>query len=113
MTAGPKCPSIHSLRRLFAYTDLMPEIGGYNKSPDWVKLGPSLLIASCVILAIRTAKWAARTSGTSSQRDLDVEVENATYLADRVLAHLLAKREGLFPSKQEPWYHVDKEDIAQ
>ena len=35
------------------------EVGGYNDRPDWPKLGPSLLIASALILAIRTAKWPA------------------------------------------------------
>jgi hypothetical protein len=34
------------------------DIGGYDQKPDWPKLGPSLLIASCLILAIRTAKVA-------------------------------------------------------
>ena len=32
------------------------EVGGYTERPDWPKLGPSLLIATCLILAIRTAK---------------------------------------------------------
>jgi len=30
------------------------EIGGYNDVPDWPKMGPSLLIATCLIVAIRT-----------------------------------------------------------
>ena len=34
----------------------MAEIGGYHEDIDWPKLGPSLLIASCLIVAIRTAK---------------------------------------------------------
>ena len=52
------------------------EIGGFIQSPDWPKMGPSLLIASCLILAVRTAKWPPRASGlTSSDRDLDAEVQ--------------------------------------
>ncbi len=35
------------------------EIGGTTDQPDWPKLGPSLLIATCLIVAIRTAKWTA------------------------------------------------------
>jgi hypothetical protein len=27
------------------------EVGGYHDRPDWAKLGPSLLISSCLILA--------------------------------------------------------------
>ena len=55
------------IRLLFAYNT--PErravelnIGGFKDHPDWPKMGPSLLIATCLILAIRTAKWAARSS---------------------------------------------------
>jgi hypothetical protein len=61
------------------------EIGGFIQSPDWPKMGPSMLIASCLILAVRTAKWAPRAFGeTTSDRDLDVEVDNAILLAGRV-----------------------------
>jgi hypothetical protein len=57
------------------------DIGGYEQRPDWPKMGPSLLIASCLILAVSTAKWPARPSGgTASDRDLDVEVEHAIHL---------------------------------
>jgi hypothetical protein len=35
------------------------DVGGYTDRPDWPKLGPSLLIATCLIVAIRTAKWPA------------------------------------------------------
>ena len=35
------------------------DVGGYENRPDWPKLGPSFLIATCLIVAIRTAKWAA------------------------------------------------------
>jgi hypothetical protein len=35
------------------------EVGGYDSEPDWPKMGPSMLIATCLILAIRTAKWPA------------------------------------------------------
>jgi hypothetical protein len=58
------------------------DIGGYEQRPDWPKMGPSLLIAACLVLAIRTAKWPPRGSGgTASDRDLDVEVEHAVHLA--------------------------------
>jgi hypothetical protein len=32
------------------------EIGGYNDVPDWPKMGPSQLIATCLIVAIHTAR---------------------------------------------------------
>lgn len=34
-----------------------PEIGGCIVTTDWPKLGPSLMIATALVLAIRTAKW--------------------------------------------------------
>jgi hypothetical protein len=57
-------------------------IGGYEDRPDWPKMGPSLLIATCLILAIRTAKWPSRSSdSTASNADLEREIEHAAYLA--------------------------------
>jgi hypothetical protein len=91
------------------YTRAM-QIGGYNKEPDWVRLGPSLLIASCVILAIRTAKWAARTGQTNSERDLEVEIDHSIHLAGRVLGVLVSRKANLFPSKDVPWYVADDAD---
>ncbi len=89
------------------------QVGGTTKKPDWVKLGPSLLIASCVILAIRTAKWAARSGGTHSQRDLEVEVDHAIHLADRVLATLLSRKGALFPSKDVAWYVPSEDEVPK
>ena len=69
------------------------DIGGYDQKPDWSKMGLSLLIASCLILAIRTAKWPSRSSGgTARVHELDVEVEHAIHLAGRVLSHLVSSR---------------------
>jgi hypothetical protein len=45
------------------------EVGGYTPKPDWPKLGPSLLIATALIVAIRTAKWPARRDDHASDRD--------------------------------------------
>ena len=88
-------------------------IGGHKKAPDWVKLGPSLLIASCVILAIRTAKWAVRSNGHESHRDLEAEVDHAIFLADTVLGHLLSSKADLFPSRDVPWHMPTEEDSPQ
>jgi hypothetical protein len=47
-------------------------IGGYEDRPEWPKMGPSLVIATCLIPAIRTAKWSARSSdSTASNVDLE------------------------------------------
>ena len=47
------------------------DVGGYSDRPDWPKMGPSLLIATCLIVAIRTAKWPASTDRHMSDRTLD------------------------------------------
>src|ERR1700689_3704648 len=53
-------------------------IGGYEDRPDWPKMGPSLLIATCLILAIRTARWPTRSAdSTVSNVDLEREMEHA------------------------------------
>jgi hypothetical protein len=89
------------------------DIGGYEQKPDWPKMGPSLLIAACLILAVRTAKWPPRSVGTESDRDLDVEVENAIRLAGRVFASLVSHRQSIFPQKREPWFVPNDEDVAK
>jgi hypothetical protein len=80
------------------------EVGGYNDRPDWPKMGPSLLIATCVILAIRTAKWPAIFDKSTAHPELDREIDFAANLASRVLSALMSKREGIFPQRREPWY---------
>jgi hypothetical protein len=89
------------------------EIGGYRDYPDWPKLGPSLLIASCLILAIRTAKWAASHDSKLSNSDLSKEIDYAVSLADSVLSKLLAHKNSLFPQKREFWHQPDDDDIPK
>jgi hypothetical protein len=68
------------------------DIGIYEQRHDWPNMGPSLLIGAFLILAVRTVTWPPRAwSGTTSDRELDVEIENAiiswaTYLAVLTLA---------------------------
>jgi hypothetical protein len=86
------------------------EVGGYNKEPDWPKMGPSMLIATCLILAIRTAKWPARVHETASDTDLDSEIEYAHKLASRMFSTLITKHPVMFPHKRKPWFQPDDED---
>jgi len=90
-----------------------PEIGGYNVTTDWPKMGPSLLIATALILAIRTAKWPATFNHLTASPELNDEIEYAAYLASRVMSSLIARREGLFPQKREPWYQPTDEDVPR
>ena len=75
------------------------EVGGYNEEPDWPKMGPSMLVATCLILAIRTAKWPARVHKTSSDTDLESEIEYAHKLASRVFSTLITKTLGYVSSQ--------------
>ena len=86
------------------------DIGGFTDRPDWPKLGPSLLIATCLIVAIRTAKWPAIADASTSGSDLDKEIDFAAHVAGRVLARLMRANEVMFPQKKEPWYQADGED---
>ena len=83
-------------------------VGGHQERPDWPEMGPSLLIATCMIVAIRTAKWPARTDPLLCEQDMNVEIQNAMQIAYRVLANLTSKYESIFPQKKEPWYQPTK-----
>lgn len=89
------------------------EVGGYSERTDWPKLGPSLLIATCLILAIRTAKRPPQFDRSSADPELDKEIDYSAHLARRVLSSLLAKSESMFPQRREPWYQADGEDVPK
>lgn len=83
------------------------EVVGHSKSPDWPKLGPSLLIATALVVAIRTARWGAKTPGdgfSDVDHDLDKEVVFAVRVTDRVLSALLSRKPAMFPEKKEAIY---------
>ena len=85
------------------------DIGGFEQRPDWPKMGPSLLIGTCLTLAIRTAKWPAVFDERCSEMDLNKDAY-AAQLAGRVLAALVGRHESIFPSRMEPWYQATDED---
>ena len=89
------------------------EVGGTHTRADWPKMGPSLLIATCLILAIRTARWAAQSDAALSGVDLEQEIDHAAHLANRVLSKLVISNPELFPSRKEPWYQPNDEDVPQ
>src|ERR1700743_743530 len=89
------------------------EVGGYTEHPDWPKLGPSLLIATCLILAIRTAKQPPLSDKSTADPELDREIDYAIYLARRVLSVLLSKSESIFPQKREAWYQPSGDDVPK
>jgi hypothetical protein len=86
------------------------EIGGYKEVPDWPKMGPSLLIATCLIVAIRTARWSATIDARNSNCELDREIKFAADVAQRVLSKLEAEHASIFPRRKQPWYKATSED---
>lgn len=89
------------------------DVGGFNPRPDWPSFGPSLLIASSLILAIRTTKWAAESGGTVSAPELDAEVAYAVRLAGSVLSMLVTHRPDFFPQVREPWYKPNEDEVQR
>jgi hypothetical protein len=89
------------------------DVGGYHDSLHWPRMGPSLLIATCLILTIRTAKWPANFNEKFSVSGLDKEIDYAAHLAGRVLSVLMHPHETIFPSKKVPWYQASEEDVPK
>ena len=90
------------------------EVGGYHDRTDWPKLGPSLLISTCLILAIRTAKWSARYDAKIEQRG----ARERRWIMPSILPaqsslSFSQKKEALFPQRKEPWYQANDEDIPK
>jgi hypothetical protein len=81
------------------------EVGGYMDHPDWPKMGPSPLIAICLILATRTAKGPAQWHEIASDTELEKEIEYARLLAGRVLSTGPRTQVGLARSKRARWKH--------
>jgi len=89
-------------------------VQGYERRTDWPKLGPSILIATALIVAIRTAKWAAKVAGDPNCSDVDVELDKevgfAARISIRIMHELLRKHESLFPKRLETIWEPTEED---
>lgn len=89
------------------------QVGGYRREVDHQKLGPSLLIASSLVLAIRTARWSPTHSDGLSQVDWTAEVEHSVRIAKVVLSHLTSRSPELFQTKDVPWYVATDDEVAR
>jgi hypothetical protein len=94
-------------------TNAEKPIGGYRREVDIQKLGPALLIASSLVLAIRTAKWSPTHSDGLATVDWDREVEHSVRVARIVLSHLTARHTELFQVKDVPWFVTTDEDVSK
>jgi hypothetical protein len=86
------------------------KVTGYDQRPDFSRMGPTLLIASALILAVRTAKWPAALDESLVSPELDQEIDYAILLATRTLSCLLRHKESMFPSRKEPRYAPDDDE---
>ena len=88
-------------------------IGGFRKEVDDQKLGPALVIASSLVLAIRTARWPATHSDRFAEVDWQKELECSARIAKAMLTHLTSRFPNLFFSKDVPWYVATDEDVPR
>jgi hypothetical protein len=86
------------------------KVEGYDQRPDYTRMGPSLLIASALILAIRTARWPAALDENLVSAELDQEIDYAVLLATRTLSRLLKQKESMFPSRKEARYAPEEDE---
>jgi hypothetical protein len=93
---------IHSIFSFCSPIIFSMETAGYRTEMDLSQVGPTLLIAASLILAIRTAKW-PRAAIEADQPAWEAEVERSVRIAHGILCHLLSKSPFLFPQKYVPW----------
>jgi hypothetical protein len=89
------------------------EIAGDKKQPDLSNIGPTLIIASSLILAIRTAKWPRLGLGMPPSEEWEAEVEQSVKMAHVILSHLLSGAPFLFPQKDVQWYQRSKSESSR
>ena len=89
------------------------QAGGHRREVDYQKLGPALLIASSLVLAVRTARWSPTHSDGLAHIEWDTEVEHSVRIAKIVLSHLTARCPELFQMKDVPWYVATDENVPK
>jgi hypothetical protein len=94
-------------------TNGVQQIGGHRREVDYQKLGPSLLIAASLVLAIRTARWSPTHSNGLAHVEWDKEVEHSVRIAKIVLSHLTSRCPELFQTKEVPWYVATDEEVPK
>jgi hypothetical protein len=88
-------------------------VGGFRKEVDHQKLGPALLIASSLVLAIRTARWPSTYSEGLADVDWQKEVEHSARIAKLMLTHLTSRFPDLFVLKAVPWYTPTDDEVPK
>lgn len=88
-------------------------VGGVRKEVDYQKLGPALLIASSLVLAVRTARWPPTHTDGLADVDWQNEIEHSARIAKAMLTHITSRFPNLFSSRDVPWYQPNDEDVPK
>jgi hypothetical protein len=94
-------------------TENEKRIGGYRREVDQQKFGPALVIASSLILAIRTARWNPTHSDGLANVDWEKEIEHSVRIAKAIQAHLTTRYPDLFQAKDVPWYQPTDSEVPK
>ncbi|WP_158790789.1 hypothetical protein [Granulicella sp. L60] len=87
--------------------------GGYRREVDYQKLGPALLIASSLVLAIRTTRLDPTHGDGLANIEWENEVEHSVRIAKIVLSHLTSRHPDLFQSKDVAWYVATDDEVPR
>jgi hypothetical protein len=94
-------------------TSTNQRLGGIRKEVDYRKLGPALLIASSLVLAIRTARWPPTHSDGLADVEWEKELEHSARIAKAMLTHITSRFPNLFSAKDVPWYAATDDDVPR
>ncbi|WP_353069881.1 hypothetical protein RBB75_06065 [Tunturibacter empetritectus] len=94
-------------------TNVGSRVGGYRREVDFQKLGSALLIASSLVLAIRTSRWDPTQSDGLANVEWEKEVEHSVRIAKIVLSHLTSRHPDLFQSRDVAWYVATDEETPR
>ena len=82
------------------------KVAGQERRPDWPKVGPSIIIATALIVAIRTAKWSAKSSNANVS-DVDIEMDQEVTFAARTSIRIRrASQEACKPFPADNSLHI-------
>lgn len=87
------------------------KIGGHKRQIDFERLGPSLVIAASLVLAIRTAKKTV-PDAHCSLGDWDKEIEHAGKVAHMILSKVVQNR-SLLQQENVRWFIPDDGDVPE
>jgi hypothetical protein len=88
-------------------------VGGYRREVDFQKLGPALIIASSLVLAIRTARWPPTHSDGLANMEWEKEIEHSVRIGKIVLSNVTAGCPVMFQMKDSPWYVATDDEVAK